>query len=200
MKSTASRFTRLFGTQVGKHGHEPADCFPSQACLLLHQKVSRSRWSSFLLYTLCLRRMADKIEKKLKVGNSASAGTRGYLRAGVTSWPLPALSWPLCLHMVLTAVLLEQSGAYLLEPPPSPPGKACFPPHVPSAPWPACGDVTSQSSGDAENTVIEHVETARRLYFIFVHDTIYSFFSIILPLFISNFVVLFLLRLGTTWT
>lgn len=87
--------------------------------------------------------MVDEIEKKLKLGSPASAGTGGYLRAGVTSWPLLALSWPLCLHMVLTAVFLEQSDAYLLEPPPLL-AQAGFVPHVPRAPWPACGgcDIT----------------------------------------------------------
>lgn len=127
--------------------------------------------------------------------SSISWDSGGYLRAGVTSWPLPALSWPLCLHKVLTAVLLEQSGAHLLEKP----STALLPSPCPEVTMASLWGCDARVQAMRENTDIEHVETARRFYFIFVHDTIHSFFSIILPLFISNSVILFLLHLGTTW-
>lgn len=122
-------------------------------------------------------------------------GLGGYLRAGVTSWPLPALSWPLCLHKVLTAVLLEQSGAHLLEKPSTALLSSPCPKVTMASLW-GC-DAGVQAMRETRIMNVWKQPEGYTLFLFMIQFT--HFFSMILPLFISDFVILVLLRLGTTW-
>lgn len=97
--------------------------------------------------------------------------------------------------MVLTAVLLEQYGAYLLEKP----STGLLPSPCPEGTMASLWGCDARAQAMRE-TRIMNVWKQPEGYILFLFMIQFThFFPIILPLFISNFVILFLLHLGTTW-